>query len=118
MRTKKLSIFLILTGLLVAGSASMPSAEARWFGKKQKTIETYEAPPKESLEENCSPYQRKLERIHKKSKLSQALMQPRVEYLMRRNNHCTEAYMEQELWYLKHVDIQRAPGEKPAPTGK
>ncbi len=108
----------IVSGILLCVlTLCLTSAEANWltdkFKKdKQDEVVTYEAPPQGAMDEHCGPLREKLVELHSKPGYVQPFLMPRIAQLMRKYNHCKEAFMEQEFKYLKHVDVK--PASEPA----
>jgi hypothetical protein len=109
-------IAILFMTLALMGTIALPSAHAKWFGKKKEKenqaveqVRTYQPPPETAVSDYCEPYRREAAELAQKPFFMKPFYAPKRGIAMHKHRECKKALMEQERTYLKHVDIEQSP---------
>lgn len=96
--------------------AAPADAKWLWFGKDEEKgpspaqqLETFQPPPADAIERYCEPIRREVVLLNGKPAAQRLMLQPKILRLIRKHEQCKAEFMQQEMEYLRHVDIQQPP---------
>jgi hypothetical protein len=110
-----LGVFALLPFWDVVGVSNSQPAMAGWFHKKKAPveaspgIESFQPPAADALTVDCDAFRIKAVTLRQKPVWIRWLYMPSHAHLVSKHHQCVKGVMEQEMLYLKHVDIEQPP---------